>query len=103
MRTFVIGNEDCVLGFSLGNVGGQIVRTAEQLEQALDSCLADKTIGLLLVTADVACWRRARIDDLRVSSLTPLVVVIPGEQEETHYPSLQEFVQRAVGIRLGGN
>ncbi len=103
MRTFVIGNEDCVLGFSLGSVGGRVVRDAAQLDQALDACLADKTIALVLVTADVARWSRVRVDALKVSSLAPLVVEIPGESEGTHYPSLQEFVQRAIGIRLGGD
>ena len=103
MRTFVIGNEDCVLGFSLVSVDGQIVRNAAELEETLDACLADKTIGLLLITADVAKWSRERIDNLKVTSLSPLVVEIPGEKEDTTYPSLQDFVQRAMGIRLGGS
>ena len=103
MRVFVIGNDDCVLGFSLVSVDGEIVRDGNELRAALDRCLADKTIGLLLVAADVAQWARERIDALKVSSLVPLVVEIPGQEEFTTYPSLQNFVQQAVGIRLGGS
>jgi V/A-type H+/Na+-transporting ATPase subunit F len=103
MRTYVIGNEDCVLGFSLVGVEGIIVRDAAELKNALNACHNDKTIGLLLVTADVAIWAREQVDALKVGSLSPLIVEIPGEVEGTTYPSLQEFVQRAVGISLGGN
>lgn len=102
MRPYVIGNEDCVLGFSLVSVDGEVARNAKDLATALDHCLADKTIGLLFITADVACWARERIDALKVNSLTPLVVEVPGAQPGATYSSLQDFVQRAVGIRLGG-
>lgn len=102
MRTFVIGNENAVLGFSLVGVDGRVIHDAKDLQEALDNCLADKTVGLILVTSDVADLARQRIDDLKVTSLTPLIVEIPGEKADSAYPSLKEFVQGAVGIRLGG-
>ncbi|MHB1295571.1 MAG: V-type ATP synthase subunit F [Anaerolineae bacterium] len=103
MRVFVIGNEDAVLGFSLVGVEGRIVKGLAELKTALDDCLGDKSIGLMLVTADVVELDRERIDALKVSSLSPLVVEIPGEEAGTKFPSLLDFVQRAVGVRLGGD
>jgi vacuolar-type H+-ATPase subunit F/Vma7 len=102
MRIVVIGNADCVLGFSLAGISGQIVHGADELALALKETLSDKGIGLLLVSSDVAVWARERIDRLKVTSIKPLVVEVPGETSETSYPSLQEFVQRSVGISLGG-
>ncbi|NLG48651.1 MAG: Vacuolar H+transporting two-sector ATPase F subunit [Chloroflexi bacterium] len=102
MRTFVIGNENAVLGFSLVGVDGRVIHNAAEVNQALDNCLEDKTVGLILVTADAADLARERIDELKVTSLTPLVVEVPGEKAGWTYPSLKEFVQGAVGIRLGG-
>ncbi len=102
MRLYVIGNDNCVLGFSLVGVGGRVVHSGEELDQALDTCLNDPTIGLLLVTEDVAAWRRDRIDEMRVSGVTPLVVEIPGKSGDQHKESLRDIVQRSVGIRLGG-
>ncbi len=102
MRTFVLGNQDCVLGLSLVGVDGRPVSNSEELAEALDQALADRSIGLLLITSDVAEWLRERIDTLKVQSLTPLVVEIPG-LKGANYPSLKEFVQRAVGISLGGH
>ena len=102
MKPYVIGNDSAVLGFALVGIDGRMVRNAEELDLALDRAMNDRTIGLILVTADVAEWSRERVDNFKVNSLSPLVVEIPGETTGTTYPSLQDFVQRAVGIRLGG-
>ena len=104
MRIWVVGNEDATLGFSLVGVDGRAVHDAEELRLALDEALADASIGRLLVTRDGAGWARLRIDELKVSSITPLVVEIPGPgKPDRAATSLHEFVQRVVGVRLGGS
>lgn len=103
MRTYVLGNENCVLGFSLVHVDGTTVRDRAALERELDRVLADESIGMLLISSDVSAWAQERIDALKIKSLCPLVVEVPGEMSHKTYPSLQEFVQQAVGIRLGGS
>jgi V/A-type H+/Na+-transporting ATPase subunit F len=102
MRIFVIGNEDCVLGFALVGVAGQAVYDKAEAERVLDACLADKSIVLLLMTSDVAQWTRERVDILKVNTTLPLVVEIPGEGEQIGALSLKEYVQRAIGLSLGG-
>ncbi len=103
MRILVIGNDDCVLGFALVGVAGQAVRSADEFRAALDQALADATVGLVLITSDVAQWERAQVDHLKVTSMAPLVVEIPAAEEPGGAAtSLREFVQRAVGVRLGG-
>ena len=103
MKAFVVGNENAVLGFSLVGVDGRVVRNSTELEAALDRCLADKAIALVLVTSDVIPLARQRVEKLQVSSVSPLVVEIPGEHgREMTADSLKEFVQRAVGVHLGG-
>jgi vacuolar-type H+-ATPase subunit F/Vma7 len=101
MRIHVIGNRDCVLGMALAGVEGRVVRDALELERALESSLADPGVALLLVTSDVADLARHRIDALKVSNLQPLVVEIPASTPSAA-PALRDFVQRAVGIGLGG-
>lgn len=102
MRAYVLGNENCVLGFALVGIEGQIVRSEKALDEGLDTYLADHTIGLVLVSSDAADLNRERVDRLKVVSATPLVVEIPGQGEGSAYPSLKDLVQRAVGISLGG-
>ena len=102
MRTFVIGGENCVLGLALMGVEGRVVHNAQEFGEALDQCLADTSIGLVLIPSSIAFLHRERVDGLKISSMKPLVVEIPGHGDEGGYPSLRELVQRAIGIRLGG-
>ena len=48
MKLWVIGSQDAVWGFALAGVGGQIVATAEELNQALDAALKDEDVGIIL-------------------------------------------------------
>lgn len=101
MRLLVIGNQGAVWGFALAGVRGRIVTTAEELNRALDSALADKEIGIVLVTEDVADLDRQRVDMLRVRSAIPLVVEIPGPGgPRPDRLSLSEMVRRTIGVRI---
>ncbi|MCE5259369.1 MAG: V-type ATP synthase subunit F [Chloroflexi bacterium] len=103
MRPYVIGNPDCVLGFSLAGISGKIVHTADELSSILEAALQDKTIGMIIISADVASLSRERVDQLEISSISPLIIEVPGQVEGAGAPSLMEMVQRSVGISLGGN
>ena len=103
MKAYVLGSENCVLGFSLVGIAGEIVSDARGLSEALQRCLDDEEIGMLLVSADVIdAPLRERIDALKVSSTQPLLVEVPGAKGETPYASLQDLVHSAVGVSLRG-
>ena len=101
-QTHVIGNENCVLGFGLVGVEGQVVRSKAEMEQALATSLADARIGILLISSDAAALAPEQVDHLKVSSMLPLVVEIPAQGAVGAGSSLRDFVQRAVGVKLGG-
>ena len=101
MKVLVVGHRDAVLGFSLAGVHGVAVSTAEEANQALDSALAARDVGIILVTQDIARLIQARVEDLKLHSTVPLVVEIPSpEGVSADEPSLSELVLRAIGIRL---
>jgi len=103
IRTFVIGNENAVLGLALMGVEGKVVTSAREVDEALATALADKSIGILLITSEAATMARERVDALKVGSFTPLVVEVPGQGQAATYRSFREFVQRVVGVNLGGS
>jgi V/A-type H+-transporting ATPase subunit F len=101
MKILVIGNREAVQGFSLVGVHGQIISSAEDANRALDTALADKDIGIILVTMDVSRLIEARMDRLKLRSTIPLVVEIPGpEGVSPDQPTLSEIVLRAIGIKI---
>jgi len=101
MKILVIGHHDAVLGFSLAGVGGKVATTSEAVNQALDEAQANKDVGIVLVTQDVAGLIPARMEHLKLRSTIPLVVEIPsiGGMPEGQ-ASLGEIVLKAIGIKL---
>jgi len=101
MKILVIGHPDAVLGFSLAGVGGKVATTAEAVNQALDEAQAGKDVGIVLVTQEAAELIPARMEQLKLRSMIPLVVEIPssaGPQEGQ--ASLGDIVLKAIGIKL---
>jgi V/A-type H+-transporting ATPase subunit F len=101
MKILVIGHPEAVLGFSLVGVHGRAVKSAEEVNQALDQALSASDIGIILVTEDVSKLVKERMDHLRLHSTVPLVVEIPGPQgSPPDQPSLSEVVMRAIGVKI---
>jgi V/A-type H+/Na+-transporting ATPase subunit F len=101
MKIIVIGDAEAVSGFSLAGVGGQIATTAEEVNRALDTALAQPDIGIILVTQGLSRLIEARMDYLKLRSTVPLVVEIPGpEGVSPDQPTLGDIVLRAIGIRI---
>lgn len=101
MKIQVIGHQEAVLGFSLVGVEGKPVSNAEEINQALDEAMADKSIGIILVTGDVAELIRPRMDHLQLHSTVPLVVEIPApERVQPEQPTLYDIVFRAIGVKI---
>ncbi len=101
MKLLVIGNSEAAQGFSLVGVHGQVATTAEEVNQALDNGLANRDVGIILVTQDVGRLIEARMDRLKLRSTVPLVVEIPGPQGVSpDQPTLSDIVLRAIGIKI---
>lgn len=101
MKVLVIGHPEAVLGFSLAGIGGQGATTAAEANEALDAALANKDIGIVLVTSDVAAMIEPRMSGLKLRSNVPLVVEIPGPAGvPADQPSLNELVFRAIGVKI---
>ncbi len=101
MKLLVIGNQDAVWGFGLAGVHGQIVNTAAELDDALDTALHDSDIGIVLITEDATELAPQRVHTLMAKSTVPLVVEIPGpEGPNPERLPLSEMIRRTIGVRL---
>lgn len=76
--------------------------TPEDAKNALLEIAARPDVGLLVVTDVVASEVQAEIDRIRMEESHPLIAVIPGpDGPMPGRKSLRQFVQEAVGIRVG--
>ncbi len=100
MHLHVIGHQNAVWGFALVGVPGKIVRTAAELHAALDAVLADTTVGIIILTDDVAALAHERIEALKTHSV-PLLIEIPGpEGPRPDSPDIGAVLQQITGVRL---
>lgn len=102
MKYFVIGDEDTVLGFGMVGVRGSVAATVAEAEAAFDAAMADKDIGILVITERSAELIRPRVDRLLFSDDFPLIVEIPDRRGRmSGRPTIRETVNTAIGIKLG--
>jgi len=101
MKVLVIGHPEAVLGFSLAGLHGQAATTMDEVNQSLDSALANPEIGIVLVTSEAAKLIESRMDQLKLRSSVPLVVEIPGPGGlPADQPTLNDLVFRAIGVKM---
>lgn len=102
MKFYCIADEDTVRGFRLAGIAGQVVDTAPEAALALEAAAARADAGIIILTEKIAGGIRDQVDAMRLVRTRPLLVEIPGpEGPVTGRKSLREFVQEAVGIRVG--
>ena len=102
MKFFCIDDTDTVRGFRLAGVEGRAVETAREAAEALQYAAGRPDPGIVILTDAVASEIRDEVDALRMGRAAPLVVEVPGPGGPMPgRKTLREFVQVAVGIRIG--
>jgi V/A-type H+-transporting ATPase subunit F len=102
VKLYCIADEDTVRGFRLAGVEGEVVTTPAEAQQAVERAAAQPNLGMLILTDVVAAGIRPLVDEIHLEREQPLIVEIPGpEGAMPGRKTLRQFVQEAVGIRVG--
>lgn len=94
-------NIDTYTGMRLSGVDGVVVHKKDELRQALDTVLADKEIGILLITEKLSGEFPDIINDLKLNRKQPLLVEIPdrhGTGRKADF--ITSYVNEAIGIKI---
>ncbi len=102
MRMFLISdNVDTYTGMRLTGVDGVVIHSRKHLKEQLDKALADKTIGVLLITEKFSREFPDVINDVKVNRKLPLIVEIPDRHGTGRKPDfITSYVNEAIGIKL---
>ena len=102
MKMFLISdNIDTQTGMRLAGVDGVVVHEREELRQALETALADKEIGILLLTEKFGREFPEIVDDVKLNHRVPLIVEIPdrhGTGRKLDF--ITSYVNEAIGLKL---
>ena len=102
MKLFLISdNIDTQTGMRLAGIDGVVVHERDALRQAFDTVLADKEIGIILLTEKLGGEFPEIIDDIRLNHPVPLLIEIPdrhGTGRKADF--ITSYVNDAIGIKL---
>lgn len=102
MKFYCIADADTVRGFRLAGVAGETVASEAEAADALDRAARRPDLGIVILTDEVAAGIRDQVDAHRSGRDRPLIVEVPGPGGRmAGRKTLRQFVQEAVGIRIG--
>ena len=102
MKMYLISdNVDTLTGLRLAGVDGVVVHERNELREAIENAMTDKTVGIILLTEKVGREFPDLIDEIRLEHTMPLLIEIPdrhgtGRKEDF----ITSYVNEAIGLKL---
>ncbi|WP_230398748.1 V-type ATP synthase subunit F [Novisyntrophococcus fermenticellae] len=102
MKMYLISdNIDTQTGMRLAGVEGVVVHGREELRKTLETTLADKEIGIILLTEKFGKAFPDIIDDVKLNHKLPLIIEIPDRHGTGRKPDfITSYVNEAIGLKL---
>ena len=102
MKMYLISdNVDTYTGMRLAGVDGIVVHEQDELKQALERVLEDKSIGIVLLTEKFGREFPAIIDTFRLERKMPLLVEIPDRHGTGRKKDfITSYITEAIGLKL---
>ena len=102
MKMYLISdNVDTLTGLRLAGVDGVVVHERNELREAIENAMTDKTVGIILLTEKFGREFPDLIDEIRLEHTMPLLIEIPdrhgtGRKEDF----ITAYVNEAIGLKL---
>lgn len=102
MKMYLISdNIDTYTGMRLAGVEGAVVHERQELKDELNKVLADKEIGIVLLTERFGREFPEIIDNIKLERKLPLIVEIPDRHGTGRKPNfITAYVNEAIGLKL---
>ncbi len=102
MKMYLISdNVDTYTGMRLAGVEGAVVHEKQELKEEIEKVLADKEIGILLLTEKFGRDFPDVIDEVKLNYKLPLIVEVPDRHGTGRKPDfITSYVNEAIGIKL---
>ena len=102
MKMYLISdNVDTYTGMRLAGVDGVVVHERDELREALEKVLTDKTVGVVLLTEKFGREVPDILDQFRLDRKLPLLVEIPDRRGTGRKKDfITSYVTEAIGLKL---
>ena len=94
-------NIDTCTGMRLAGVEGVVVHERDELKDALEKAIANKEIGILLLTEKFGREFPQIVDDVKLNHKPPLIIEIPDRHGTGRGADfITSYVNEAIGLKL---
>lgn len=102
MQMYLISdNIDTYTGMRLAGIDGSVVHDKQELKETLDRVIADKSIGIVLLTEKFGRDFPDLINEVKLNHKLPLFVEIPDRHGTGRKPDfITAYVNDAIGLKL---
>lgn len=102
MNIYLISdNIDTQTGMRLAGIEGCVVHEKDELKAALNAALANKEIGIILITEKLSFEFPEIINDIKLNRKLPLLVEIPDRHGSGRRADfITSYVNEAIGLKL---
>ena len=102
MKMYLISdNVDTYTGMRLAGMEGVVVHERDELREALEKTLTDKTIGIVLLTEKFGQEFPEILDQFRLERQMPLLIEIPDRHGTGRKKDfITSYVTEAIGLKL---
>ncbi|MGC4020371.1 MAG: V-type ATP synthase subunit F [Muricomes sp.] len=102
MKMYLISdNVDTYTGMRLAGIEGIVVHERQELHEALQKVLQDKTIGIVLLTEKFGQEFPDVIDEFRLERKMPLLIEIPDRHGTGRKKDfITSYITEAIGLKL---
>lgn len=102
MQFFVISdNIDTQMGMRLTGIPGVVVHEEEEVRAALETALADRNIGIILMTEKLVKLCAELVYNIKLTHKSPLIVEIPDRHATSQITeTIAKYVSDAIGVHI---
>ncbi len=94
-------NVDTQVGMRLAGIEGDVMHEREALMNALEACIDDETIGIVLITTKLVELAPDVISELKLNLTRPLIVEIPDRHGSSNVgEAINKYVSEAIGVDM---
>ena len=94
-------NSDTLMGMRLAGVEGVIVDEREEVLSALSEAMHMEGVAVVLITEKLAALCPAEVQDLKMNTPMPLLVVIPDRHGTSDMTAaISRYLAETVGIHI---
>ncbi|MFQ9509838.1 MAG: V-type ATP synthase subunit F [Lachnospiraceae bacterium] len=102
MKMYLISdNIDTYTGMRLAGVEGCIVHEKDELREALETAVANKENGIILLTEKFGRDFPDVVNTIKLNTKLPLIIEIPDRHGTGRKPNfITDYVNEAIGLKL---